>query len=493
MARSMNYGAVAKLLGRLMGLEALLLLVPAVVCLYCGEADLAGFVIASLLSAAIWGITELSTRRIPLVIHLREGFMLTASVWVAFGLTGIIPLMMCSHPLGLTDAMFETISGFTTTGASVFPDVGQLGKGVLLWRAEIQWIGGLGIIFFMLAMLPALNRSDGISLFNAEATGIYHTRLHPRIRQTVLSLWAVYSLLTLACILLLWAGPMTLFDAVCQTFTAISTGGFTTHTSGLAFWDSDYVYLVLTLFMTIGGLNFMLLYGVWKGRWRDLWRDPVTRTYLCFIVVAWGLQSLGIWLQGALEGHSSSSPFRSLVLFPLAHTVSAITSTGFTVEGAENWGQLSLMVTILLMIAGSCAGSTAGGVKTDRIMALGSNLRAQLLQAIFPRRQYVVRIGSHALDDGVVHRITAFFTIYLLLIGITTLLSLLCGYTLDDSLFLSASATGCNGLGYGVTGSGGGFYMLPSVLKWNLMLDMLAGRLELFTVLVLLVPSFWRR
>lgn len=486
MAHCINYGAVAKVMGRLIGVEAILLLIPMTICLANSEPDWSGFLIAAAAAAATSLLSELFTRNITLAIHLREGFILTALVWIVFAMFGIIPLMLGSSPLSFTDAFFEAISGFTTTGASVYPDVGLLGKGILLWRAEMQWIGGLGIIFFMLAMLPALNRADGISLFNAEATGIYHSKLHPRIRQTALSLWGVYAALTLACILLLWAGPMSLFDAVCQTFAAISTGGFTTHAQGLAFWNSDYVDSILTLFMAVGGINFMLLYGAARGRWKDIFGNAVVRCYICVIIVAWLFQAAAVWWNG-------SSSFSDIVIHPLTHTVAAVTSTGFTVEGAENWGQLSLFITMLLMMAGSCAGSTAGGIKIDRLIAVASNLKANVMKAIYPRRQYVVRIGHDALDDDVTNRIAAFISIYLLLIGATTLLSLLLGYNLVDSLFLSLSAIGDNGLGYGITGAQGGFAVLHPILKWAMTFDMLAGRLELFTVIVLLAPAFWRR
>lgn len=483
---TLNYKGVACVMGRLVGVEGLLLCVPLSVAVAGGESDWPGFAVAVVMAGLIYGITQLCTRRASLRIRAREGFMLTGLVWIVFSLVGLIPLLTGEYPVSFTDALFETISGFTTTGASIYPDVGLLGRGILLWRAMIQWIGGLGIIFFMLAIIPALNRDEGISMFHAEATGIYHTKLHPRIRQTALSLWYVYMALTAACILLLWAGPMSLFDAVCQTFTAISTGGFTTRAEGLAYWHSDYVDWVLTLFMTIGGLNFMLIYGTLHGRLRDLAANAVARRYLAVIAVAWALTALGTWLQGGVE-----PTFGNLGLKTLEHTVSAITSTGFTVAGSTAWGPATMTVTLLLMIAGSCAGSTAGGVKIDRLMALGSNLRNNLLRTIHPHRAFAVHIGPEVLKGPVMHRISAFFAIYAALIMLTTLVAVFCGYGFADSVFLSASAVGCNGLGYGVTASG--FAPLADVLKYVMMFDMLAGRLELFAFLALLLPAFWRK
>ena len=484
----MHYGAVIKVMGRLMGVEAVMLLAPLAVSVCNAEPGAAGFAIASGASALLWCVAEAFTRHTPLRIGLREGFILTALTWVIFSLTGLIPFMMCSHALGFTDALFETISGFTTTGASVFADTGELGKGVLLWRAETQWIGGLGIIFFMLAVLPALNGREGISMFHAEATGIFHTRLHPRIRQSAVALWGVYSALTVACILLLWAGPMSFFDALCQTFAAISTGGFTTHAAGLAYWNSDYVDVVLTIFMIIGGLNFMLLYSaVAAGRWKELTGNAVARCYLCIILCAWALQSLAVYMNG--QGHT----LRQQLLMPLTHTVSAITSSGFTVENAEYWGPGALTVTMLIMIAGSCAGSTAGGVKIDRLMAIWSNMCNNLRRTVFTHRTYIVRIGRDPLDEATVRRIQAFLTLYFGLILLTTLAATFLGYDFTDSLFMSVSAVGCNGLGYGITGAEGGYAALHPGLKYLLMADMLAGRLELFAFVTLLLPSFWRK
>lgn len=482
---ALNYKAVARVMGRLVGVEGLLLSIPLAVALFGREADWPGFAVATAAALAVFAVTELTTRRIRLRIRAREGFALTALVWIIFSVIGLIPFVMGPAPLSFTDALFETISGFTTTGASVYADVDGLERGILLWRALMQWIGGLGIIFFMLAAIPALNRDEGISMFHAEATGIYHTKLHPRIRQTVLSLWRVYSALTLCCILLLWAGPMSLFDAVCQTFTAISTGGFTTHNAGLAYWHSEYADWVLTIFMAVGGVNFMLLYGAIHRRFHDLAANAVARCYFGVILAFWALMALATWLQGNVE-----PTFRNLGLNTLEHTVSAITSTGFTVPGANQWGPAAMTLTVLLMIAGSCAGSTSGGVKIDRLMALRSNLRNNLLRTIHPHRAFVIRIGPEVLKAPVMHRIAAFFTIYMLLIALTVLVAVFCGYDFADSVFLSASAVGCNGLGYGITAAG--FGSLHDVLKYVMMFDMLAGRLELFAFLTLFTPAFWR-
>lgn len=487
MKTSLRIGAMVNIVGRLVLIDALILLLPMVVSIIYGESDWLTFLVASASAAATGGLAILATRHCREPIRAREGFIITAFIWVIFGLFGIIPLMTCARPLGFTDAMFEIISGYTTTGASVIRDVEVMSHGILFWRALSQWIGGLGIILFMLALLPELNKSIGISMFNAEATGITHDKIHPRIRQTALSLWGVYVALTLISILLLWVGPMNLFDSVCHTFTAIATGGFSTHNDGVMFWHSDYVLAVLTVVMFVAGLNFMVLFNLWKGDVRGFFRNSVVRVFSAMTLAAYVTLLLSALIRGEATG------WNELLLYPLFHVVSAITSTGFTVAGAESWGSYALLLTILLMTCGACAGSTTGGLKTDRLIVLWQNIRNEIHTTAFPKRMYVVRLYGSALDNSMVSRVAAFTAIYMLLTVIASAIITFFGYTFTDSLFMVTSCIGCNGLGYGATGVEGSFALLPDAVKWLLTAVMLAGRLEIFTYLVLFIPSFWRR
>lgn len=485
--KSVKVGSIVRILGRLVLVEALLMTVPLVVCLMYGESDWKGFVIAIAAAATAGGVAELSTRHCRTSVRSREGIILTAVVWIVFGLFGMIPLMLSSAPLGFTDAMFEVISGFTTTGASVITDVEAQSHGILFWRAFTQWIGGLGIIFFMLAVLPELNKASGISMFNAEATGITHGKLHPRIRQTALSLWGVYSTLTVISIVLLWIGPMNLFDSVCQTFAAIATGGFTTHNSGIAFWQSDYVMIVLLVVMYFAGLNFMAIYAGWKHGMKELFRNDVTRAFTRLVIIVYLLFLLAAFLRG------EEFTVGNFLIDPLFHILSAVTSTGFGVAGAESWGYFTLFLTIILMICGACAGSTSGGIKVDRLAVLARNFKNEIRKTVFPKRTYVVSLNGSALNSNLVSRVSAFVSLYLLIVAIATAVVTLWGYTMTDSLFMVLSTVGCNGLGYGATGVAGSFASLPFAIKWIMVALMLIGRLELFTILVLFLPSFWRR
>ena len=487
MSARINTSSIVKVFGRLVLIEAAMMVLSLAICVLYGESDWQAFAIAVGVAGLTAFVMEFATRNVTVNLRLREGCILTALVWVVFSLFGMLPFLWCSTPMTVTDAMFETVSGFTTTGASVITDVEACSHGILFWRAFIQWLGGLGIILFMLAIIPALNKNAGISLFNAESTGILHAKIHPRIRQTAISIWSIYAGLTVISVVLLFIGPMNLFDAVCQTMTTLSTGGFVTRNAGMMYWNSDYILWVEIVMMFLGGVNFLLLYGAWKGRFRQMWRNDVFRAYVALVVFIY----LFILVNLLLRGQANS--LREALIFPLFHVLTAITSSGFGIPGVESWGSAVLGVTLLMMFLGACAGSTTGGMKIDRLVLMRRNVINEAKKMIFPRRTYVVSMNGNTLDSGLVSRIAAFATIYLLFVFASTLIVSMFNYGLDDALFMSTSAIGCSGLGYGATGFEGGYFLLPEPVKWLLTADMLFGRLELFTYIVLLFPAFWHK
>ena len=487
MRTTLEIRSIIKVLGHLVLIEALMMLVPLIICLIYDENDWKCFAWAIAAASLAGGIVSLATRQVNTTIHRREGFILTAIIWVVFGIFGMIPFMTSDSPLSATDAMFETISGFTTTGASVIPDVEQQSHGILFWRALTQWIGGLGIILFMLAVIPEFNKSVGISMFNAEATGITHDKLHPRIRQTALSLWGIYMIISVISSILLWAGPMNLFDSVCQTFAAIATGGFSTHNQGISYWDSNYVMAVLSLVMFVAGLNFVLLYAIYRNGIRKLYDNDVAKTFSVIVLTSFLLLVFSAILRG------DDFNIRNYLFNPLFHVISAITSTGFSINEAEGWGPFSLFLTIMLMLCGACAGSTSGGIKVDRFIVMGKNLINEVKKTVFPKRIYVVNLNGSFLQNSLVSRVSAFMTIYIFAVMTATAVITLFGYSFTDSIFMVSSCIGCNGLGFGATGVEGSYAFLPAVVKWLLVFMMLVGRLELFTFMVLLLPSFWKK
>ena len=362
-----------RILGWLLLIEAVFLLMPAATSLYYGESDWLPFVSTSALTASVGLVLALRSR--PTASHMgkRDGYLLTALVWVVFSFFGLIPFLFCSEPMTYSDAFFEAMSGFTTTGASVITSIDNMSHGVHLWRALMQWIGGMGIILFTLAVIPMLNHSGGMQMFNAEVTGITHDKISPRISQTAKSLWLIYIILTVILIALLWAGPMNLFDSICHAFGAISTGGYSSHSAGIAAWSgSVYIKLVLIVFMFLGGVNFGLIYKALHGNFTAIRQNDVFKMYVGIIAMMLGFFALSIVWQGKVES------WQSVTIDPLFQIVSTITSTGFTVNNFESWGPFVLSLTFVMMFFGACAGSTSGGAKIDRILYLFKNADNEL-------------------------------------------------------------------------------------------------------------------
>lgn len=473
--------------GWLMMIESLFMLIPIVTCLIYGESDWRVFSV----TAGITGLCGLCLSRRIRPAHYgmgkRDGFLLTSMVWVVFSVFGMLPFMFCRQPLTLSSAFFEAMSGFTTTGASVITDISDMSHGVHIWRATMQWLGGMGIILFTLAVIPMLNSSGGMLMFNAEVTGITHDKLRPRISETAKALWMIYFAITALLVGLLWAGPMNFFDSLCHAFGAISTGGYSTRNDGISAYGSVYIKVVLTVFMFIGGVNFSLIYRTVRGEWSALRRNDVFRTYVYIVAVMYVLFVAGIMTQGRWNG------WQDLTVNPLFQIVSTITSTGFTPTNFENWGPLVLSLVFLLMLFGSCAGSTSGGAKIDRLLYLIRNCRNELYRCIYPHAVMSVRVNGRVVGSDIVNKVIAFLCIYMLLIGLGGTLLAAMGVPIIDAFFSAFSCMSNTGLGAGITGFGGGYDMLPDAAKWVLSFLMLTGRLEIFTVLLLFVPSFWRR
>lgn len=484
---TIKYSAVLHVTGWLLLLECVMLLIPIAVCLVYGEADWNVFAIASGSCLAPGLALVLPYRHRSFSVTRRESYLLTGLCWVLFSAFGMLPLILSpTTQLGVADAFFETMSGFTTTGATVISDVDACSHGILFWRAEIQWLGGLGIILFTLSLLPMLNRSDGIWMFNTEVTGITHDKIHPRIGQTAKTLWQIYITLTLACVLLLWAGPVDFFDSLCMAMSSLSTGGFSTHNAGLMYWDSWYVNTVLTIFMFLGGVNFILIYYSVCGMWHRLLRNDVFRAYCMLLLGAYILTLVSMLARGEVSG------VRNALVDPLCQLVSAFTSTGVSSMPYEQMGPAILIVLVVLMDVGACAGSTTGGLKVDRFMAIIKNMRNETVRVLYPNRMRPVSVNGVILSDPQVGKILAFTTYYILLWALVTFVTCLYGVPAVDSFFSTLSCIANNGLGYGVTGAGGSFGQLPVISKWLMSFLMMAGRLELFTVIALFMPQFWR-
>lgn len=482
-----NIPMLLRVVGWLLIIEAIFMVAPLATCLIYDENDYRSFCIAAAVTAAAGALMTTFIRPRYTDMGKREGFLLTALVWVVFSTFGMIPFIACDTPMTISDAYFEAMSGFTTTGASILQNMDHLSKGVLLWRCLMQWIGGMGIILFTLAVVPMLNSSGGMQMFNAEVTGITHEKLRPRVSQTAKRLWGLYTFLTILLTLMLWLGPMDMFESLCHAFSTISTGGFSTHNDSIATFDSVYVDVVITVFMFLGGVNFALLIQALSGKPLMLWRNDVFKAYVYVISAMFVMFVAAILCQGQYTG------WKSVTVDPIFQIVSTLTSTGYTAVNFESWGPFVLSLLFVMMYFGACAGSTSGGAKIDRMIYLWKNVRNEIYRCIHPNSVMSVRINGKRMSTELVNKVIAFLCIYTLLILFGGIMLTALNLPLVDSFFSSFSAISNTGLGAGITGYGGSYDLVPDTGKWLLSFLMLVGRLELFTVLILFTPGFWRK
>ena len=485
--RGINFAMIFRVLGQLILVEAAFMLLPFLSCLYKHESDWLPFAITIAITASVGSACTILIHPKNKRLYRRDGLLLASVAWIVFSAFGMLPFLLCSKPLNVSEGFFEAMSGFTTTGATVIRDVESCSHGIILWRSISQWLGGLGIIIFTLTFIPALNNSGSLVLFHAESTGITHDKLRARISHTAKILWGLYGLFTIILILMLWIGPMNLFESVCHSFTAISTGGFSTRNNSIADFNSQYVKVVLTFFMFVGGVSFSLILSTIKRNGKGLWRNDVFRTYV-FIILGFYLASvLSIIINGKYNG------IQSVTVDPLFHIVSALTSTGFSAGDWEGWGFFILSLTFLLMYIGACAGSTTGGAKVDRILYILKNFFLVVRRHIRPRLMRSISVNDQIVDHEKSGEILAFLTIYSILLIVGGLVLVAQGFPIVDAFFSSFSCLSNNGLGAGVTGITGSYDFLPSSGLWIMSFLMLSGRLEIISIFALFTSSFWRR
>lgn len=486
-SRLINISMQFYLLGLLLLIEAAFMTIPLLVCVFMNESDWLPFLTTVIITAGCGLILRLSIKPKSENLGRKDGCLITCMAWVVYSTFGMLPFILGSPHLNVSEGFFEAMSGFTTTGATVIRDIESCSHGITLWRALTQWIGGLGIVLFTLTIIPSLNNSRGIFMFHAEVTGITHDKIGARIANTAKILWGLYAGLTMILIGLLWLGPMNLFDSVCHAFACISTGGFSTHNDSIASYDSFYVKLVLSVFMFIGGVNFGLIFAAIRGKIKELWRNDVFRAFLWLIAINYVVTLISFFHAGTWNG------WQSLTIDPVFHIVSAMTSTGFGAGTFEAWGELTLVLTLIMMYFGACAGSTSGGAKIDRLLYMLKNFRVEIKRAVSPRSMKAVRINNQVITPENTNEIIAFLLIYTALIVLGGILLSAMDFPIVDAFFSSISCASNNGLGAGITGVTGSFDFVPAVGKWVLSFLMLAGRLEIFALIMLVTPSFWRK
>ena len=480
----MNVTLTLRTLGALLLFLAVALLVPVPCALFCGDGTAAAFLLSAAICAICGGVLYKFFRS-ERDLSVREGFAIVTFGWLAFALFGALPYVIDGGIPSYVDAFFETMSGFTTTGSTILTDIEALPPSLLFWRSLTQWLGGMGIIVLSLAILPMLG-VGGMQLFKAEVPGPTADRLTPRIQDTAKLLWGVYVLLTAIETGLLMAGGMTFFDAINHSFTSMATGGFSTRNASIAAFDSAFIDWVITLFMFLAGANFSLHYLALCGRLGDFWRNEEFRFYLWLTLGGTGLLTL-FNLAGPYADVGDSLRYSAFQI------VSIMTTTGYATADYELWHVFCQYLLVACMFIGGCAGSTGGGMKVARVLLLFKHAHVQLYRLIHPRAVRLVKLGNRPVDKDVMQSILGFFALYMgIFVGASLIMAAL-GMDLVSAGSAVVTALGNVGPGLGTVGPVQHFGHVHPVGKLVLALCMLLGRLELFTVLVLFIPSFWRK
>jgi len=480
----MNIVLTARILGALLLFLAAALLLPIPVSFYYGDGAATALLLAALLTA-VAGVLLFYNCRSDRELSVREGFAIVTFGWLAFTLFGALPFVFSGAIPSYLDACFETMSGFTTTGSTILTHIEGLPQSILLWRALTHWLGGMGIIVLSLAILPMLG-VGGMQLFKAEVPGPTADRLKPRIQDTAKLLWGVYVLLTVAETLLLMLGGMDLFEALCHAFATLATGGFSTRDASVAAFDSAYIDWVITLFMFLAGANFSLHYHALRGRLHEFWRNEEFRFYL------WVTLGAILMITVCNLGDRYDSLFDNL-RYSAFQAVSIMTTTGFGTADYEQWAVFAQYLLVMLMFIGGCAGSTGGGIKVARILLLFKHAQVQLFRLIHPRAVRLVKLGDTPVDREVMSSILGFFALFMGVFVVASFLMAASGMDLVSAGAAVIATLSNIGPGLGSVGPTDNFAHIAPFGKGVLIVCMLLGRLELFTVLVLIFPSFWRK
>lgn len=415
----------------------------------------------------------------------REGYLIVASIWVVFSLFGLIPYYTGNYIPSFTDAFFEAISGFTATGASTIVDVEALPNGILFWRTLCQWIGGMGIIILSLAIIPMV--SDGsMSLLAAEITGPTKEKVHAKVAQTAKAIWGIYVALSLIEAGALWLADMEPFDAICHAFSTISTGGLSTKNNGLMYWDSATIDYIIMVFMFLGGVNFSLMYLFIKGQFGKMLKNEEFQWYSASILIF-----AAIMLITLLVYHTDLEISTS-IRYALFNMSSLISTTGFSHVDYTQWSPFIWTFMLFAMLLGGSSGSTSGGIKTVRIVLLLKNSYYEFKRLIHPNAVIPVRFNGHVVNTQIINNVLAFIFMYVIVMGVSIIIFTATGLGFDESVGTTFAALTNVGLSMGEIGTGD-YSTLSTFAKWYMSFLMLVGRLEVFTVLIVLTPAFWKK
>ena len=496
----------SKLFGVLLLIEAAALLLTAAVALYyqrvAGETDARCFMLTAAITGAVglllYNIGNMSKRG---TLQIRDTFFVVALSWVLFSIFGMLPFLMYGTVDNVTDAFFETMSGFSTTGATILNNIDQQPHGILFWRSITQWMGGLGVVVFTLAFLPSVAKgSKKASLFAAEAPGLSVEKLAPTMGATSRLLWIIYIALTVLCAIAYAVGPMNRFDAICHAMTTIATGGFSTHQASIGYFGSNYIEFVCVFFMLLSGVNFAMYHFLFNGRFDVIKRNEELRWYLLAILFFTVLFLLRFYFAPRFdvitEEQLGSHPKTELdrIRTSLFHVVALLSNTGFqgTNYNYDSWGRLFLIPTVVMMVVGGCAGSTSGGIKMVRVIVLFKYIKKTVNEMIHSSSMYTIKISGQIVEDLSLKRVLSFFSLFLIVFMLNVVGLSAAGMSLEEGAISFLTCFSNYGPGTGITGPSGTFDAIPNAAKWILSFDMMVGRLEIYTVLLLFTRSFWR-
>ena len=460
--------------------------------LFCGgvsllyrENDLNDFIISAAITACVGIICFFIGKGAEKSLNRRDGYVIVSFAWVAFSFFGMLPFYISGYIPSITDAYFETMSGFTSTGATILNDIESLPHGLLFWRAMTQWIGGLGIVFFTIAVLPIFG-IGGIQVFAAEASGPTHDKVHPRIGVTAKWIWIIYTGITTLLVILLMLGDMSLFDSICHAFATTGTGGFSTKQASVAYYHSPYIEYVIGIFMFISGINFTLMLLLVNGKIKKFIRDAELKWYFMSVVLFTFF--IATWLY-----YSSSMDYEECFRLSFFQVSSLHTSTGFVTADYMTWAPILWGCLTVIMIFGACAGSTTGGIKCIRMVILSKVSRNEFKHIIHPNAVLPVKVNKQVIAPSIQSTVLAFTFLYAFIAIVSVLIMMGLGVGFLESIGTVLSSMGNMGPGLGLCGPAYSWSALPDLAKWLLSLLMLLGRLELFTVLLLFSSDFWKK
>jgi len=483
----MNFKTTAKIITILILIITAFMLIPAAIALYYGEYKSFKAFTAVIIITAIISFTTYSRLKVTgsKSMSTRDGFLFVTLSWIFASLIGALPFYISGAIPSFADAYFETISGFTTTGASILTSIETLPKSILFWRSLTHWLGGMGIVVLTVAVLPLLG-IGGLQLIKAEAPGPTVDKITPRITETAKILWYIYLGFTVVETILLMFGGMDLFNALTHTFGTLATGGFSTMNASVGHFNSAFIDGVITLFMVLAGINFTLHFRLLTGNYKYLFRDTELKSYL-FIFF-----SATVFITFNLYGSIYQSIGDSL-RYASFQAASILTTTGYATANYEKWPFLSQIILFILMFVGGSSGSTGGGIKVIRIITLLKQGINEMKFLLHPRGIFTLRISGNVVRKNIVYAISGFFFLYIFILLIVTIAVATSGQDVLTSFTTALATLGNIGPGFGKIGPAENYAFFPDYIKWILSFAMLVGRLELYTVLVIFTPRFWNR